>query len=158
MNALSSNAFTIGTHYSLSQNPSALNAWADRAASMLPDHLDGRYPVFVYRGMSGVAAATALALAYDRQHGASFGMIYVRKPNENSHGYDCEVQVDTVRDAPCLLVFVDDFVSTGHTMRAAMEEAFTVNKLSLDMDFPRYMILTTKDGVDMRYDGPNLTA
>ncbi|WCA46204.1 hypothetical protein [Caulobacter phage DCM] len=113
-----------GSHYSLAQSTAGLAFWAAGAARDLrkllrPDEL----PVFAYRGMSGCAAATALSLAYLQAYGQSFGMIYVRKDSEKSHGSAIEADITRVQQGPTVLVFVDDFVANGTTRWKVMSKA-----------------------------------
>jgi adenine/guanine phosphoribosyltransferase-like PRPP-binding protein len=123
------------SHYSLSLSPAELgNAayrMADEVISLLAAH---EVPILIYRGMSGVAAATALSLALHAR-GRACGMIYVRKPNEYCHGRE-----DYERALPALgmdkvpvMVFVDDFCSSGRTRRETIAVAQTVGDFSTEM-------------------------
>ena len=100
------------THYSLAQNTKMLKVWAARMSLSVLDR--GIYqPVLVYSGMSGIAAATALSIALDNI-GVQFGMIYVRKENEKSHGHVTEYEIPEGFDS-CTYIFVDDFICEGDT-------------------------------------------
>lgn len=113
------------THYSNSQKPKHVNDWAYNCAIGLKDRLGTEtIPIFVYRGMSGIAAATALSISYYLLTGQTPGMIYVRKKNEKSHGYPVEYQIDFFPDRQYVFVFVDDFVKSGTTRREAFKEIF----------------------------------
>lgn len=115
----------MGTHYSKAQDPAYMTEWARTAYTQLKGLWEGkkdRVPVLVYAGMSGIASATVLSLELHK-HGVVFGMVYVRKVGEQSHGYGIEYslpvphmlyQEEYMRLEP---VFVDDFISTGETMR-----------------------------------------
>lgn len=72
-------------------------------------------PVLVYRGMSGIAYATALGIELSRRD-ISCGQVYVRKEHESrdSHGIPLESRLDA--DAPNFFIFVDDFICSGHTL------------------------------------------
>lgn len=122
----------MGTHYSNVQNTSDLKWHADKWGDEVIKECTGSnkkqklFPVFVYRGMSGVGSATALALAIHNQDpDFGFGMVYVRKEHEGSHGSDIEHNMDChdglLRKR---LYFVDDFTSTGESFARAMRPAF----------------------------------
>jgi hypothetical protein len=123
-------AFNLGdTHYSLAMTPDVLSDWANKCAMGVRKIVRRRKvrPVFCYAGMSGVAHATALSMAYQRRYGAEFGMIYVRKPNEKTHGQDIEHSLSPVRNHTAMLVFVDDLVDGGNTRDRVLKEAFPVS-------------------------------
>lgn len=117
----------IFTHYGMAMGaPAALGAWAREAAkdlSFLLEELGDTErgvavdPLLVYRGMSGVASATAMSLALCRVR-VPHGMAYVRKPGEKSHGKSVELSIPH-RSAHQLLVFVDDLVASGDTREAS---------------------------------------
>lgn len=84
------------------------------------------FPVFVYTGMSGIGSATGLMLAIHAEDpDFQFGMVYVRKPEEKSHGSRIEHQMDN-HDGEMRkrFYFVDDFTCTGTSFARAMIEAF----------------------------------
>lgn len=100
------------SHYSLAQKPKQLLKWAENIA--IDIYLrEIKYPVLVYRGMSGVSSATALSLQLHIL-GIDHGMVYVRKGNEDSHGENIERE-PFADSAPLTFIFVDDFVSSGAT-------------------------------------------
>ena len=80
--------------------------------------------ILIYTGMSGVSVATALAHYLPNEP----GMIYVRKPNEKSHGCSVEEYYDEGRygERPDfnehLLVFVDDFIDKGFTLERCLKK------------------------------------
>ena len=113
-------------HYSLGQRPLLLASWAKKAATQLRKTLEKEFgpdarPIFVYRGMSGIAHATALSLEWERRSRSWMRQLpgsfaYVRKPNEKSHGCEVEFEIaPNLDNAPIIPVFVDDFVSSGET-------------------------------------------
>ncbi len=110
------------THnYSLSQSPRRLGEWASDVAAMIKE--SGISPVLVYSGMSGVSAATALSLAL-HPLGVNYHMCYIRKENEVSHGVKIEhtfVGWDDKIPEGFTLVFVDDFISSGTTMKYCID-------------------------------------
>lgn len=156
----------MSTHYSMAQKPADLISWAHRAVEELAHRLRGQHPVFCYRGMSGVGTATALAIAWQDRMGSTFGMVYVRKADEGSHGRTCEHNVDIVRGLPCMFVFVDDFTTSGATRKHAMlgvlgrdDKAKQGRTASYYDGEPRwwdgvnmvdYMEVTSRDGMAMR--------
>lgn len=122
-------------HYSNALNPQMLSEWANRAAAFLVDqwsqHNRGReLPVLCYRGMSGIASATALSVALATNHPRfSFGMLYLRKSGEQSHGNCCHY--NTIGEGSNAdytrkqwhFVFVDDFICDGGTLEATFRGA-----------------------------------
>lgn len=107
------------SHYSLAQKPKQLLKWAENIA--IDIHLrEIKYPVLVYRGMSGVSSATALSLQLYIL-GIDHGMVYVRKDNEDSHGDGIEREPFN-NDFTPTFIFVDDFVSSGKTKRECVNK------------------------------------
>lgn len=110
------------SHYSSAQSPAILQSWAGAMAGVIArlqeTFPEGRSIVLCYRGMSGVAYATALAIELSRKD-VHVKMFYVRKPEEMSHGYPTEVSYSIRRDD--LFVFVDDFIAEGGTFEAVEE-------------------------------------
>lgn len=114
-------------HYSHAQTPLALTKWSRAMAKVLTKHYSKgeTVPIFVYTGMSGVATATALFLALAAQKKSiTYGMMYVRKKDEDSHGQpietcmseDCGSDVYDLKTHPHEFVFVDDFICAGNTL------------------------------------------
>jgi hypothetical protein len=111
-----------GSHYSLAFNPNRLREWAEMACENL---LEIDNPTLIYTGMSGISAATAISFIY-----GPIPMVYVRKPGEESHGYNCEFTshfhkhkfIETA-------VFVDDLVDTGFTLNRILDTDFEIHKL-----------------------------
>lgn len=131
------------THYSgTAQNPRTRKLWSEKAARFIEAWCSNdEYPVLCYRGMSGVAAATALqSVLYDR--GVSAGMFYVRKPDEESHGLSVERYVRYDKLTPCFIM-VDDFVDSGDTYLAIIEK---INK--------HYPVTETSSIFMLCYSGP----
>jgi len=117
------------THYSCAQTTGILIDWSEKSAFKLIEALetfgDQAVPVFCYAGMSGSALATALSMAYWKRS-KTFGMVYVRKVGEKSHGQEVEYDLKALRKgsdtAPIVLVFVDDLVEYGGTRRRVTEK------------------------------------
>lgn len=123
----------MSTHYSCSLDALQLNMRATQLAASIAiltlGEKTGALPILLYTGMSGIAGATAIAMALWRDHQIEPGMMYVRKENEVSHGSPIERSEfnmfqrrtrrdgrEYVEDIPCFVIFVDDFVGTGATV------------------------------------------
>lgn len=111
------------THYSKAQNPSNLYPWAREAArELIVWAEENNYcPILCYSGMSGISTATAISIAlYIKKPSFSFGMVYVRKAEEESHGNSTEYNIP-YNTSKKVMVFVDDFVATGTTFERVKE-------------------------------------
>lgn len=108
------------SHYSLAQKPKDLLKWAEAIAIDIYVR-EIKYPVLVYRGMSGISAATALSLQLHIL-GVEHGMVYIRKENEKSHGNDVEKEIDRSKHHDFKFIFVDDFVASGETKRECINK------------------------------------
>ena len=77
------------THYSSAQDTKTLInkaiVFAEKLKGLIDENSD-LTPYIVYTGMSGIALATALSMQYTMRYGEQLNMIYVRKPNEKTHG------------------------------------------------------------------------
>lgn len=101
-------AFKTSHNYAESMRPDVLSKRATRAVRKLYKPLRGRVPIFCYTGLSGIGAATALSLEmYRRNKDRRFGLIYVRKKGEQSHGHPVEYTLNRCDNKRCILVFVD---------------------------------------------------
>lgn len=109
-------------HYSKSQQPLKLKSWAESHAQAISERIKGTtvHPVLFYRGMSGVASATALSIELSNL-GILCDMLYVRKPCEDSHGNAVESHITGPDSSERLPVFVDDFVCSGATLADCVE-------------------------------------
>lgn len=106
----------ISSHYGMSMDPDYMVRWARWVVKDIRKLLKaGKYPVLIYRGMSGVSTATALAMHMDYDDGENFGMIYVRKEDENSHGGSIERSLLSARGREIAWIFCDDFICKGTT-------------------------------------------
>lgn len=113
------------SHYGESMNPEYMANWAKWVVKDIRKLLkQGKYPVLIYRGMSGVTTATALAMHMDSNDGANFGMIYVRKEDEKSHGGTIETSLMKSAGREIAWIFCDDFIDKGGT---ALEVIQTVS-------------------------------
>ena len=106
------------THYSLAFKPAELSRWAVKEAKRLANLFVNTkgLPVLVYTGLSGVSTATALAIELDKYQ-VKYGMAYIRKGRESSHGCDMEHTYNLWNCHDYYMVFVDDFVDMGDTTR-----------------------------------------
>jgi len=110
-------------HYSLAHSPVSMNKWdAVMARKIAKQYKDSnKYPVFTYRGMSGVATVTALVGALARLKDVPvFAMLYCRKYDEVTNGncfYEYTVS-DPIKSKPmnAEFVFVDDFICSGESL------------------------------------------
>lgn len=107
----------INTHHTWDQSPKWLFDRSKELAPRLrdnlpPDHL----PMFIYRGLSGVACATALSIAYYSLTQTEPGMVYVRRPGEANQCHSRAYFETSYQDQRrYVLVFVDDFICSGLT-------------------------------------------
>lgn len=119
------------SHYSRAQKPAELRANTIKTGKILASLTLGRDEelVLVYRGMSGIATATAMSLwwhstTYKDAKGRGLSMAYVRKDSEvnDCHGdrVETEWSSEHARSRRLNLVFIDDFVSSGESMRKAL--------------------------------------
>lgn len=110
----------MSTHYSCAMEPAELARFADEASDNLlqlfdEDGVDLERVVLVYRGMSGIALATAIALELYSKKGAEVMMLFARKEHDNSHGSRIE-HTSKALSKLNKYVFVDDFISSGATL------------------------------------------
>lgn len=119
------------THYGHAMRVERLAKNSREMAHMLANFVESighKRVALCYRGMSGVATATAVMMELMRWSGwrelvvPHITMVYVRKPHENSHGSDVEYAADGLDynvmrtlDPTVPLIFCDDFVDSGET-------------------------------------------
>jgi len=135
------------THYSNAQNIQELTENASSWAKRIMEECKGRrklYPILCYRGMSGIASATAIAMQLHQQDPLfKFGMVYVRKEDEDSHGSDLEMT--GISDVPDVkrrvLVFVDDFICAGYTKRAVLDAIVKMSKTTNTYQKMKYALI-----------------
>ena len=112
------------SHYSYALTPDMLGSWASRKADAFYKYHERRKeeikygrPVLCYTGLSGIALATALSLELVRKYPRfKFDMVNVRKPGDKNHGHAIECTNASLDDGD-YLVFVDDFIDEGKTLR-----------------------------------------
>lgn len=108
-------------HYSIAQNVGVLSSWSRDSARNIHRTFshDDNITALIYSGMSGIALATAVQLAYYSEYEKKLQMIYVRKENEFSHGNAVEfnfIPYESGNNTNHNLIFVDDFIDTGDTI------------------------------------------
>lgn len=113
----------INTHYGPGLCPNRGREFAMDLARMLEDFIGftcanggAVHPVLLFRGMSGTTLATRVSDSLAVKH----DMVYVRKPEERSHGSHTE-RAETFTDLPKLYVFVDDFIGSGNTLKQTIK-------------------------------------
>lgn len=128
------------SHYGNSMKPGYMRKWGRAMAKSLQGIIDsGKFPILVYRGMSGVTTATTIAnfLKSTTREGRHYAMMYVRKEDEKSHGNNVEYTECHPNDREVVWVFCDDFISTGKTVM----ETFRVILNRFDDEIPFDSIL-----------------
>lgn len=117
------------THYSDSMLPAVLATWAVVMARDIVNKFSKKgefascIPVLCYSGMSGIAHATALSLELSKKKNFIFNLIYVRKQNESTHGHSVEWSSSYSKRSKYMLIFVDDFISSGTTQDYTLSSA-----------------------------------
>ena len=90
--------------------PDDLKDTVERAVSTLRPHA-GEFDSVAVRGVSGMIVGAPVAIALGKP------LIVVRKDTETSHGS----ALSNYRHAGGSYLFLDDFISLGHTRRIVME-------------------------------------
>lgn len=109
------------THYSQSMDAAAMQVWAKKIVEEF-DKAGDIFYVLCYRGMSGISAATHLSIQLGI-NALRHAMLYVRKPEEQSHGKLIEsfgIRDYDPKRQRLVFVFCDDFICSGNTMTATM--------------------------------------
>jgi hypothetical protein len=113
------------SYYNDALHPDKMREAAKANARDLKRELKGALPILCFSGLSGTAHAMVLAQHLDR-----CGMMYVRKKGEvtechSSRPVEYAIPGPQADEPKPVLVFVDDFMSSGSTrnrvMRAAIE-------------------------------------
>ena len=89
-----------------------LKLWAGKILKKLPPETD----TLVCMSSSGMSLASAVATLSDKE----LQIKYVRKVGEKSHGGDTTSLERTAK----YVVFIDDFISTGATFEACLDEIY----------------------------------
>jgi len=103
------------THYSEALKVGPLYEAASDAARRLEKFVrkSGAVPVLAFTGLSGISHATMLAHCLLNEFQIQAGMVYIRKPHEESHGGEIESNIP--HGKTFAFYFVDDFIDTGTT-------------------------------------------
>ena len=150
-----------GSHYSLAFAEDLLD-FGLQGAEVLEEITNGHpdRACLFYRGMSGIALATAITMAQLAAGSKKSHQVYIRKSNEESHGGP--VELSSWARNPEYFVFVDDFVCSGTTFRAALaglREAISRcnhNPSRIKMEMPKRVYLITQSsggGRDLLEEG-----
>lgn len=130
----------MATHYSHAFEHDKLEQWATKGVQQLRSLIDpALVPVFCYTGFSGSAHGQAVVRAWIKNYHADYGEVYVRKEGEQTHGGATEWSFSspTARKSKQIIVFVDDFVSSGKTRQYLLEKvrAMQYPKLELSTEY-----------------------
>lgn len=138
MNRLNTNR---QSHYGSSMNAFYMGEWGRKIAPLIVSLIEAdKYPILIYRGMSGTTAATAIAVSIPEEHHHNFGMVYVRKKNENSHGQKIEYSSLDPANREIVWVLCDDFISSGKTALEIIKEVSTYFEFDMDLDALRFAV------------------
>lgn len=123
------------THYGSSMDAFYMGEWGRKMAACVSELIDaGKYPILIYRGMSGTTTATAIAVNIKEDHRHQFGMVYVRKKNEKSHGSKIEYSKLDPANREIVWVLCDDFLSSGKTALEVIKAVSMYFDLDIDLD------------------------
>lgn len=116
----------VGSHYSQVFNTQMMIDLAAEKATILKTvyQQNKTVPVLVYSGFSGSTFAMAISMALHNLN-IPFEQMYIRKVDEKSHGQSIESSTSYLLAKHHFLVFVDDFISTGTTLKYVVENALT---------------------------------
>lgn len=116
----------VGSHYSQVFNTQMMIDLAAEKATILKTVYEQNkiVPILVYSGFSGSTFAMAISMALHNLN-IPFEQMYVRKVDEISHGQSIESSTSYLQSKHHFLVFVDDFISTGDTLKYVIEKAVT---------------------------------
>ena len=146
---------TKSTHYSYALSPKHMKKWAKEEAKWIVNTLNRRarkpFPVLVFSGMSGTNHAAYLASALSDLK-LDFGQMYVRKPGERSHGNSVAEVTDNLfdyettskRQRTYTIIFVDDFISEGNTLKRCVQVVLNRVKES-ELQLENLVIAITMD-------------
>lgn len=138
MNRLNTNR---QSHYGSSMNAFYMGEWGRKIASLIVSIIEtDKYPILIYRGMSGTTTATAIAVSIPEEHRHNFGMVYVRKKNEKSHGQKIEYSSLDPANREVVWILCDDFISSGKTALEIIKEVSTYFEFDMDLDALRFAV------------------
>lgn len=123
------------THYGSSMDAFYMGEWGRKMAATISSTIDaGKYPILIYRGMSGTTTATAIAVNIKEEHRHQFGMVYVRKKNEKSHGSKIEYSKLDPANREIVWILCDDFISSGKTALEIIKAVSMHFDLDIDLN------------------------
>ena len=121
------NKNTKSSHYSYALNPEYMILWSKKMAKTIQTLIKSNkglgYPVLCYSGMSGINHVAYLSMALTTLK-VKFGQMYVRKDGEYAHGMNIEQTSFMHRKRKILLIFVDDFISSGKTLKQTVRKVW----------------------------------
>lgn len=129
------------SHYGSSMNPHYMAEWGRTIAKEVDALIaDGKFPILVYRGMSGTTAATAISMFINKTDNVDFGTVYVRKKNEKSHGSSIEHSRIILGERKPVWIICDDFICTGGTALEILKAITKFFNTEIDFDSIRYAL------------------
>ncbi len=129
------------SHYGSSMNPHYMAEWGRTIAKEVDALIaDGKFPILVYRGMSGTTAATAISMFITKTDTVDFGTVYVRKKNEKSHGSSIEHSRIILGDRKPVWIICDDFISSGTTALEVLKAITAFFKIEIPFHSVRYAL------------------
>lgn len=132
----------LHSHYGNSMNANEMREWGPKIAESVEAIIkDGKFPILIYRGMSGVATATTIANNMTSTCGDDFAMMYVRKKNEKSHGQRVEYTKFFPKDREIVWIFCDDFISSGKTTLEVVKAISKYQNVVIPFDSIRYALV-----------------
>lgn len=135
------NGFNRQSHYGSSMDAFYMGEWGRTIAPHITSIIEsGKYPILIYRGMSGTTTATAIAVNIPEEHRKSFGMVYIRKKNEKSHGNRVEYSYLDPADREVVWVVCDDFISSGTTALEILKVVSQYFDMEIPMDSVRFAL------------------
>lgn len=136
----------VGSHYSQVFNTQTMIDLAAEKAGILKTVYEQNktIPVLVYSGFSGSTFAMAISIAMHKLK-VPFEQMYIRKPDEKSHGQEIESSQLNYNAKEYILVFVDDFISLGNTLDYVLKKSMeSFERRSGSVVRPYALIVTQK--------------
>lgn len=140
------NDYNSKTHYGSSMDAFYMSQWGRKMAACVSELIDaGKYPILIYRGMSGTTTATSIAVSIKEDHQHQFGMMYVRKENEKSHGGKIEYSNLSTANREIVWILCDDFLSTGNTALEVIKAVSIHFDLDIDVNKLLFAVSLSKN-------------
>ncbi len=129
------------SHYGSSMNPHYMAEWGRTIAKEVDAIIaDGKFPILVYRGMSGTTAATAISMFVAKTDTVDYATVYVRKKNEKSHGNAIEHSRIILANRQPVWIICDDFISSGTTALEVLKAITAFFKIEIPFHSVRYAL------------------